>query len=59
MVAISALVFGIIEGPADGWTSGLVLTAFAVALVFGLASRIGGSPEAPPLSASPSSRCLE
>ena len=37
MVAISALVFGIIEGPSDGWTSGLVLTAFGLTLVFGLA----------------------
>ena len=32
MVAVSALVFGIIEGPPRGWTSGLVLGAFAVGL---------------------------
>ena len=37
MVAVSALVFGIIEGPDEGWTSARVLVAFAVALVFGVA----------------------
>ncbi len=37
MVAISALVYGIIEGPSLGWTSANVLTAFAVTLGFGLA----------------------
>lgn len=36
MVAISALVYGIIEGPTHGWTSGLVLTAFGLAIGFGL-----------------------
>jgi len=37
MVAISALVLAIIEGPSQGWTSGLVLGAFAVAAVAGAA----------------------
>jgi predicted MFS family arabinose efflux permease len=36
MVAISALVFGIIEGPSHGWASGRVLIAFGSTLVFGL-----------------------
>ena len=36
MVAISALVYGIIEGPNHGWTSGQVLIAFGATLVFGL-----------------------
>jgi EmrB/QacA subfamily drug resistance transporter len=35
MVAISALVYSIIEGPAEGWTSALVVGGFVVALVFG------------------------
>lgn len=35
LVAITALVFGIIEGPAEGWTSPVVLTAFAIGLLFG------------------------
>jgi EmrB/QacA subfamily drug resistance transporter len=33
LVALGALVFGIIEGPPQGWTSGVVLTSFAVAAV--------------------------
>jgi EmrB/QacA subfamily drug resistance transporter len=37
MVAISALVYAIIEGPAEGWTSTLVVTGFIVAIVFGAA----------------------
>ncbi len=37
MVAISALVYGIIEGPPYGWASGRVLTAFAITIVFGFA----------------------
>ena len=37
LVAITALVFGIIEGPAEGWTSPLVLGSFLVAAVFGVA----------------------
>ena len=37
MVAISALVYSIIEGPAVGWTSGLVLTGFVTAIAFGAA----------------------
>ncbi len=37
LVAITALVFGIIEGPAEGWTSPLVVGAFAIAAVFGSA----------------------
>jgi EmrB/QacA subfamily drug resistance transporter len=37
MVAISALVYSIIEGPAVGWTSGLVLTGFVAAIAFGAA----------------------
>ena len=37
LVAISALVFGIIEGPAEGWTSALVVASFVVAVVFGAA----------------------
>ncbi len=35
MVAISSLVFGIIEGPSEGWTSGQVVGALVVAIVFG------------------------
>ena len=37
LVAVSALVYGIIEGPEYGWTSGRLLTAFGLTLVFGLA----------------------
>jgi EmrB/QacA subfamily drug resistance transporter len=37
LVAITALVFGIIEGPAEGWSSPLVMSAFALAAVFGVA----------------------
>ena len=37
LVAITALVFGIIEGPAEGWTSALVVASFVVAAVFGAA----------------------
>jgi EmrB/QacA subfamily drug resistance transporter len=37
LVAITALVFAIIEGPAEGWTSTLVGGAFAIAAVFGTA----------------------
>ena len=33
MVGLVALVFGIIEGPEKGWTSGVTLAAFALALV--------------------------
>ena len=35
MVAVSALVYGIIEGPTHGWMSGQVLTAFALTIGFG------------------------
>jgi MFS transporter, DHA2 family, multidrug resistance protein len=31
LVGLSALIFGIIQGPSDGWTSGRVLPAFLVA----------------------------
>jgi EmrB/QacA subfamily drug resistance transporter len=31
LVGLSSLIFGIIQGPEDGWTSGLVLAAFLVA----------------------------
>jgi EmrB/QacA subfamily drug resistance transporter len=31
LVGLSSLIFAIIQGPEDGWTSGLVLAAFAVA----------------------------
>jgi MFS transporter, DHA2 family, integral membrane protein len=31
LVGVSSLVFGIIQGPADGWTSGRVLAAFLIA----------------------------
>jgi EmrB/QacA subfamily drug resistance transporter len=34
IVGLSALVFGIIEGPEKGWTHGITLGAFAVAVVF-------------------------
>ncbi|MGH9116315.1 MAG: DHA2 family efflux MFS transporter permease subunit [Acidimicrobiales bacterium] len=34
LVGLAALLFGIIEGPARGWTSGLVLGAFVAAAVF-------------------------
>jgi EmrB/QacA subfamily drug resistance transporter len=37
LVAITGLVFGVIEGPAEGWGSPLVVTAFVVAAVFGAA----------------------
>jgi len=37
LVAITALVFGIIEGPAEGWSSPLVVSAFVIAAVFGTA----------------------
>lgn len=37
LVTITALVFGIIEGPAEGWSSPLVIGAFAIAAVFGAA----------------------
>ncbi len=37
MVAIASLVYAIIEGPSEGWTSGLVLGGFAIAAVFGIA----------------------
>jgi EmrB/QacA subfamily drug resistance transporter len=33
-VAVTALVFGIIEGPSRGWSSTLVIASFAVAAVF-------------------------
>ena len=35
IVAMIALIYGIIEGPEQGWTSTPVLAAFAVALAFG------------------------
>ncbi len=35
IVAMIALIYGIIEGPEQGWTSAPVLAAFAVAVVFG------------------------
>ena len=34
LVGLTALLFGIIEGPERGWSDGLVVGAFAVALVF-------------------------
>ena len=34
-VAVTALVYGIIEGPAEGWGSTLVVGAFVIAAVFG------------------------
>ncbi len=37
LVAVTALVFGIIEGPSEGWGSPLVITAFIVTAVFGAA----------------------
>ena len=37
LVAITALVFGIIEGPAEGWSAPLVVGAFVIAAVFGAA----------------------
>ncbi len=37
MVAVSSLVYGIIQGPDEGWTSRYVLICFAVALVAGAA----------------------
>ena len=36
VVAMTALIYGIIEGPEQGWTSAAVLSAFAVAVVFGV-----------------------
>ena len=35
IIAMVALIYGIIEGPEQGWTSAAVLSAFAVAVVFG------------------------
>ncbi len=35
IVAMTALIYGIIEGPEQGWTSAAVLSAFAVAVAFG------------------------
>ena len=35
--AVGALVYGIIEGPADGWTDPLILACFGAAVVLGLA----------------------
>ena len=37
IVAATALIYGIIEGPEQGWTSGPVLVAFSVAVIFGAA----------------------
>ena len=37
IVAVTALIYGIIEGPEQGWASAPVLSAFAVAVVFGAA----------------------
>ncbi len=34
LVGLTALLFGIIEGPERGWTNGVVVGSFAVALVF-------------------------
>jgi MFS transporter, DHA2 family, multidrug resistance protein len=34
LVGLTALLFGIIEGPERGWSDGLVVASFAVALVF-------------------------
>jgi EmrB/QacA subfamily drug resistance transporter len=34
--AVSSLVYGIIEAPANGWTSSIILAAFAIAAVLGL-----------------------
>ncbi len=36
MIAISSLVYAIIEGPSEGWTSGLVISGFISALIFGI-----------------------
>ena len=36
IVAMTALIYGIIEGPEQGWTSVPVLSAFAVAVTFGV-----------------------
>jgi DHA2 family multidrug resistance protein-like MFS transporter len=36
MLAISSLVYAIIEGPSEGWTSGLVLSSFLAAVLFGI-----------------------
>src|SRR5215216_6177461 len=33
LVGLSSLIFAIIEGPEDGWTSGSVMAAFAIAVV--------------------------
>ncbi len=33
LIGLSALVFGIIQGPEDGWTSGIVLASFLVSAV--------------------------
>jgi len=35
IVAMTALIYGIIEGPEQGWTSAPVLSAFAVSVAFG------------------------
>ena len=36
MITLAALVYGIIEGPARGWTSALILSCFIVAAVAGI-----------------------
>jgi EmrB/QacA subfamily drug resistance transporter len=36
MIAISSLVYAIIEGPSEGWTSGVVLSGFLAAIAFGI-----------------------
>jgi EmrB/QacA subfamily drug resistance transporter len=51
LIGLSSLIFAIIEGPEDGWTSGLVTAAFAVAAVtltmFLLWERRSGHPMLP------------
>ena len=37
MVALASLLFGIIEGPAKGWSHDTVMAAFAVAIISGIA----------------------
>jgi DHA2 family multidrug resistance protein-like MFS transporter len=37
MIAISALVYAIIEGPSEGWNSSFVISGFVTAAVFGIA----------------------
>lgn len=37
LVAVSAFVFGVIEGPAEGWGSAIVVSALVASVVFGVA----------------------